>query len=46
MSLLKMKIKTACGLEKYNELKKRTGFFAKLRLQWFVVFASIRDAFK
>jgi hypothetical protein len=41
-----MKIKTACGLEKYEELKKRTGFFAKLRLKWFVIFASIRDTLK
>ena len=31
---------------KYEELKKRTGFFAKLRLQWFVIFASLRDTLK
>ena len=41
-----MKIKTVCGLEKYNELKNRTGLFSKVRLYWFVFFGSIRDIFK
>jgi hypothetical protein len=41
-----MKIKTTCGLEKYDELKRRTGFLAKLRLRWFVIFGSIRDILK
>ena len=39
-------IKTSCGIEKYTILNKRKGFFNKLRLYWFVLFASIRDLFK
>lgn len=41
-----MKIKTVCGLEKYNELKNRPGLFSKVRLYWFIFFGSIRDIFK
>ena len=36
-------IKTKCGLEKCDLLKSRKGMNAKLRLYWFVFFASIRD---
>ena len=44
-----MRIKTACGIEKYNALVQLTakkGVIARLRLYWFVVFASLRDTFK
>ena len=44
-----MRIKTACGIEKYNSLVQLTakkGVIARLRLYWFVVFASLRDTFK
>ena len=40
---MKNNIKTICGLEKYEKLSKRKGFFNKVRLWWFVLFASIRD---
>ena len=36
-------IKTKCGLEKYNQLKHHKTFFGKLRLCWFVIFATLRD---
>ena len=36
-------IKTKCGLEKYNQLKQRQTLFGKLRLFWFVIFATLRD---
>lgn len=39
----KKNIKTTCGIEKYNKLKLNNSFFGKLRLYWFVFFASIRD---
>ncbi len=44
-----MKIKTACGIEKYNALVQRSakqGIMGRLRLYWFVVFAWLRDMFK
>ncbi len=41
-----LKIKTSCGIEKYNKLKKKRGFLNKLRLYWFLVFGGIRDVFK
>ena len=37
-------IKTDCGRAKYAELAARPGAIAKLRLAWFVVIATIRDA--
>ena len=37
------KIKTECGIEKYNQLKKNQSFFGRLRLHWFKFFAAIRD---
>ena len=43
---MKNNIKTVCGLEKYEELSKRKGFFNKVRFYWFVLFASIRDFLK
>ena len=39
----KFKIKTSCGLEKYNKLKMNKTFIGKLRLYWFNFFAIIRD---
>ena len=39
----KFKIKTACGIEKYNKLKTNKTFTGKLRLYWFNFFAIIRD---
>ena len=38
-----LKIKTECGIQKYNELKKNQSYFGKLRLLWFKFFAVIRD---
>ena len=40
---MKNKIKTVCGIEKYEELSRRKGFINKLRFYWFVFFASLRD---
>ena len=40
---MKSKIKTVCGLEKYEELSQRKGIFNRVRFYWFVLFASIRD---
>ena len=39
----KFKIKTACGIDKYNKLKKNKTFRGKLRLYWFIFFAVITD---
>ena len=39
----KFKIKTACGIDKYNKLKINKTFIGKLRLYWFNFFAIIRD---
>jgi len=38
-------IKTQCGIEKYEELKNKKGFFNKVRFYWFILIASIRDLF-
>ena len=40
---MKNNIKTVCGIEKYDELSKRKGFFNQLRFYWFVLSASLRD---
>ena len=40
---MKSRIKTVCGLEKYEELSKRKGFLNQLRYYWFVLIASLRD---
>jgi hypothetical protein len=36
-------IKTQCGIEKYHQLKAKTGILNSVRFYWFVVLASIRD---
>ena len=38
-----LRIKTTCGIEKYNRLKKNKSFLGKLRLYWFNFFAILRD---
>ncbi len=37
-------INTRCGIDKFEKLKKETGFFKKIRFYWFVFFATIRDS--
>ena len=44
-SHLRKFIKTECGLNKYEELKNKKGYYNLLRFYWFVFFASIRDSF-
>ena len=39
----KFRIKTTCGLEKYDKLKTNKTFIGKFRLYWFKFFAIIRD---
>jgi len=39
----KLRIKTACGLEKHNKLKMNKTILGKLRFYWFNVFATLRD---
>ncbi len=41
---MKTFIKTDCGLEKYEHLKLRKGFFPKVRFYWFILIASFRDS--
>ena len=41
--LLHRWIKTDCGRAKYADLAARPGLPAKLRLDWFVLIASLRD---
>ena len=41
-----LKIKTKCGIDKFNSLKKRKGIFNKLRMYWFLVVGGLRDVFK
>ena len=44
-----MRIKTACGIEKYNtlvQLSAKKGDLNRLRLYWFVVFVPLRDMLK
>ncbi len=36
-------IKTECGRLKYERLSKNKSFIGKLRLYWFIVFASLAD---
>ena len=36
-------IKTQCGIDKYRQLKAKTGILNSVRFYWFIVFASIRD---
>ena len=39
----KFKIKTSCGIEKYNKLKMNKTVLGKLRFYWFNFFAILRD---
>ena len=41
---MKKFIKTKCGLNKYEELKIKKGYYNLLRFYWFVFFASLRDS--
>ena len=36
-------IKTECGRMKFAQLASKTGIFSKIRLFWFIFFASIKD---
>ena len=38
-------VKTSCGIDQYNSLKKNKSILGKLRLSWFLFFATIRDLF-
>ena len=38
-------VKTSCGIDQYYLLKKNRSIFGKLRLYWFLLFATIRDLF-
>ena len=42
---LKM-IKTSCGIDKYQQLKKDKSVWGKFRLAWFVAIATMRDFHK
>ncbi|MDC1133512.1 hypothetical protein OAT42_01175 [Alphaproteobacteria bacterium] len=39
----KFKIKTSCGIDKFNKLREKQGLLNKIRLYWFIFFAVIRD---
>ena len=39
----KLRIKTSCGIEKYNKLKMNKTVLGKLRFYWFNFFAILRD---
>ena len=41
-----LKIKTKCGIEKYQHLKKKKGLLNRIRMYWFFVIAVIRDSLK
>ena len=36
-------IKTECGRSKYQMLASKKGIFNRIRLYWFIVFATIED---
>ena len=36
-------IKTECGREKYEMLASKKGIFNRIRLYWFIIFATIQD---
>ena len=36
-------IKSPCGQAKYEKLTLNTTFFGRIRLYWFIIFATIRD---
>ena len=37
------RIKTSCGIEKYNRLKMNNTIYGKIRFYWFNIFAILRD---
>ena len=39
----KFRIKTSCGIKKFNELKINKTLLGKLRFYWFSFFAILRD---
>ena len=39
----KLRIKTICGIEKYNKLKKNKTVLGKIRFYWFYFFGILRD---
>ena len=39
----KLRIKTICGIEKYNKLKNNKTVIGKIRFYWFNIFAILRD---
>ena len=41
-----LKIKTKCGKDKYQYLKKKKGILNKIRLYLFIILGSLRDTFK
>ena len=41
--MIKFRIKTDCGIDKYNKLKINKTLIGKLRFYWFNFFAIIRD---
>ena len=36
-------IKSPCGQSKYEKLTLNKTFFGRIRLYWFIIFATIRD---
>ena len=36
-------IKTRCGIDKYQKLRRDRSVWGKLRLMWFVAIATLRD---
>ena len=38
-------VKTSCGIDQYNTLKKNKSVYGYLRLTWFIFFATLRDIF-
>ena len=39
-------VKTSCGIDQYDYLKKNKSIYGYLRLGWFLFFATFRDIFK
>ena len=39
----KLRIKSSCGIKKYNQLKKNKTILGKFRFYWFNFFAILRD---
>ena len=39
----KLKIKTSCGIKKYNKLKLNKTVLGRIRFYWFNFFAILRD---